>query len=76
MSAASVDQKGDKKITRQDIEARLRALRGEADETARAALPRIATIGAVVTVAIIGAAYLLGRRSGRKRSAVVEIRRL
>lgn len=64
------------KITREDIENRLRALRGEVDETAQAQLPKIIVAGAVAAVVVVGMAYLLGRRAGRKRSAVVEIRRL
>jgi hypothetical protein len=73
----AADPIGDgERITRSDIESKLRDLRGDVDETARAALPKVALIGAVTAVAVIGLAYFMGRRSGRKRSAVVEIRRL
>lgn len=70
------DVDGNERITRADIETKLRDLRGEVDDTAKAALPKLALIGAVAVVAVIGVSYFLGRRSGRKRSAVVEIRRL
>ena len=66
----------DRKITRDDIEAKLQELRGEVDQRAEAAkVPAIAVaIGlAVVTIA---AAYLLGRRKGKKRQTILEIRRI
>ena len=64
------------RISRNDIEAKLREIRGEVDSTAQAAKPAAMAIAAVAVVAVIGAAYLLGRRKGRKKSTVVEIRRV
>ena len=66
----------DQRIERQDIEAKLRELRGDVDQTARKAAPVGLAVGAVALVAVVGIAYFLGRRKGRKRSAVVEIRRI
>ena len=63
-------------VTRQTIEAKLRELRGEVDTAARSAKPIVMTIGVVAAVAVVGAAYLLGRRKGRKRTTLVEIRRV
>ncbi|HXX90660.1 MAG TPA: hypothetical protein VEI83_10605 [Acidimicrobiales bacterium] len=64
------------KITRDDLEAKLREIVGEVDERVEEARPSIIA-GAVVVLAVVGLlAYLLGRRSGRVRSAVVEIRRV
>jgi len=34
------------------------------------------TVGVVVAVSLVVVAYLLGRRGGRKRSTLVELRRL
>ncbi len=66
----------DRKITRDDIEAKLQELRGEVDERAEAAkVPAIAVAIGVVVVTI-AAAYLLGRRKGKKRQTVLEIRRI
>jgi hypothetical protein len=63
-------------ITRDDIEAKLRQVVGEVDDRVEAARPNILS-GAVAAVVVAGVvAYLLGRRSGRRRSALVEIRRL
>lgn len=65
-----------KKITRDDIEAKLREVAGDVDSEVEAAKPKI--LGAAVAAGLITllVVYLLGRRSGRNRSAVVEIRRL
>jgi hypothetical protein len=65
-----------KKITRDDIEAKLREVAGDVDTQVEAAKPKIiggAVAAALITILVV---YLLGRRSGKKRSAVVEIRRL
>ena len=64
------------RITREDIETKLRQLKGDADEVAQANKTNglmVAALGAVVVIAL---AYFLGRRKGKKRSAFVEIRRL
>jgi hypothetical protein len=64
------------KVTRDDIEAKLRELRGEVDERADAArLPTIA-IAVAIGVATVAAAYWIGRRKGRRRQTVLEIRRI
>ena len=66
----------DRQITRADIEAKLAEIKDEVDETGeRAKVPAMA-IGAVVVVAVVGVAYLLGRRSAKKKTTVVEVRRL
>ena len=64
------------RITRDDLEAKLREMSGSVDDTVEAAKPKIiaAAVGGVVLAVLV--AYLLGRRRGRKRSAVVEIRRV
>ena len=63
-------------VTRADIENKLRQIRGEVDSTARAAVPIGLAVGAVAVAAVVGVAFLLGRRRGRKRTTVVEIRRV
>lgn len=64
------------RITRDDIESKLREMAGEVDDKVESARPVIVTsaVAAVVVVAVV--AYVLGRRRGRRRAAVVEIRRL
>jgi hypothetical protein len=63
-------------VSRSDIESKLREIRGEVDTTATAAKPAVAAVVGVVAVLVIGGAYLLGRRKGKKKSTVVEIRRV
>lgn len=64
------------RIERDDIEAKLREIRGEVGSTAEAAKPAIVAVAAVAVVVLVGAAYLLGRRKGRKKQTLVEIRRV
>lgn len=63
-------------VTRNDIEAKLRELRGEVDQVAAGAKGGIAVVGAVAAVALLATVYLLGRRKGKKRTTVVEVRRV
>lgn len=66
----------DRPVTRDTIEAKLREIRGEVDSTARSARPYALVVGAVAAVAVVGAAYLLGRRKGKRRTTLVEVRRV
>jgi hypothetical protein len=73
--------KGDKAedlgtVTRSDIEAKLKQIRGEADETVDEAKPYALMAGFAGVVVVILLAYLLGRRKGKKKTTVVEIRRV
>jgi hypoxanthine-guanine phosphoribosyltransferase len=65
-----------KQITRADIEAKFGELRGEVDQRTQAAkVPAVAVaVGAVVFTLV--AAYWLGKRKGKKRQLVLEIRRI
>lgn len=64
------------KITRGDIENKLREMRGDVEETAQEAKTPLLAIAGGVAVAIVVVAFLLGKRRGRRRSTVVEIRRV
>lgn len=63
-------------ISRGDIEAKLREIRGEVDTTAGEARPYALAAAAVGAVAILAVVYVMGRRKGRKKTTVVEIRRV
>jgi 1-aminocyclopropane-1-carboxylate deaminase/D-cysteine desulfhydrase-like pyridoxal-dependent ACC family enzyme len=63
-------------IGRDDLEAKMRELQGEVTETREQATTTLVTVGAIVVVGVIAVAFLLGRRKGRKRTTVVEVRRL
>jgi hypothetical protein len=66
----------DRRITRDDIEAKLRSLQGNVEETRQSALATAVAVGAVVAVGVVAVAFWVGRRSGRRRSTVVEVRRI
>ncbi|MBI2710752.1 MAG: hypothetical protein HYX34_13825 [Actinobacteria bacterium] len=63
-------------ITRDDIEAKFREIQGDIDETAESAKSMALAIGAAAAAVIVIGVFLLGRRRGRRKSTVVEIRRI
>ncbi|MGH9084441.1 MAG: hypothetical protein ACRDYW_03215 [Acidimicrobiales bacterium] len=63
-------------ITRNDLESKFRELQGEVDDTAESAKSTLIAVGAVVAVGVIAIAFLAGRRRGKKRTTVVEVRRI
>lgn len=63
-------------IERDDLEAKLRELQGEVNETKESAASTLITVGAIVAVGVLAVAFLLGRRKGRRRTTVVEVRRI
>jgi hypothetical protein len=66
----------DRKITRDDIESKLREIRGDVNERAEAVKVPAIAIAVGVAVVTIAAAYFLGRRKGKRRQTVLEIRRI
>jgi hypothetical protein len=63
-------------ISRGDIEAKLRELQGEATTTGENVRTYAMVGGAVVAVAVVGAVFWLGKRRGRRRTTIVEVRRV
>ena len=64
------------RVSRADIEGKLREIKGEVDTTTEAAKPIGMAVAAAAVVAVIGVVYMLGRRRGSKQTTVVEIRRV
>jgi hypothetical protein len=64
------------KITRDDIEAKLRELRGDVDDRVEEVKAPVTAIAIGIAVVTVAAAYWFGRRRGRKRQMVLEIRRI
>lgn len=64
------------RITRDDLEDKFRELEGEAREQVESARSTAITAGVVALLVLLLLAFLLGRRKGRHRSTVVEIRRV
>lgn len=63
-------------ITRADIEAKLRALRDGIEPVGEQAKTGVMAAVPVIVTVLVLAAYLTGRRKGKKRRAVIEIRRI
>lgn len=63
-------------VTRDDLEAKLRELKGEVDDTAQAATGVVVAVAAAAVVGVVVVAFLVGKRKGRKKTTVVEIRRV
>ena len=64
------------RVTRDDLEAKFRELEGGARDQAESAKTTIVTAGLVAAVIVLLLAFLLGRRAGKQRSTIVEIRRV
>ena len=67
---------GSERITRDQIEAKFRELTGDATVEAEGAKSQVLTVGLAVGVTVLAVAFLIGRRSGRRKSAIVEVRRV
>jgi hypothetical protein len=63
-------------ITREDIEAKLRDLTGDVSATVETARGIGVAVAVGAGVLFVVTAYWLGRRKGRKRRTVLEIRRV
>jgi hypothetical protein len=63
-------------VSRGDIEAKLRELRGEVESTGNHVKQYAIAAGAVVAVAVVALAFTLGKRKGKRKTTVVEVRRV
>lgn len=64
------------RITRDDLEDKFRELEGDVREQAESARTTIIAGVAIAALVLLLLAFLLGARKGRKRSTIVEIRRV
>jgi hypothetical protein len=64
------------KVTRADLEAKLREMSGDVEDKVDQVRPTLITTAVAGAILALLVAYLLGRRKGRARSAVVEIRKV
>ncbi len=62
-------------ISRDDIKAKLGDLQGEARTQVDGARNQLVTVGAGVALLLLVIAFMLGRRGGKRSSAVIEVRR-
>lgn len=64
------------KLSRADLEAKFREVQTELNAGAENAKSKVMMAGGVAFVLLLLIAFLLGRRGGKKKSTIVEIRRL
>ncbi|MEY3745481.1 MAG: hypothetical protein RL430_255 [Actinomycetota bacterium] len=65
----------EQRITRDELENKFRVLQADIQGRAEDKKQSIVAAGSAVAAVVVIVAYLLGRRSGRKRSGRVEFRR-
>jgi hypothetical protein len=73
-ATTSVGEGGE--VSRDDIEAKLRELRGEVDSVGESSRNVVGVVVVAAVFVAIAVTYLLGKRKGRKKTTVVEVRRV
>ena len=63
------------RISKEDIENKIRALQAEISGRAADKKQSIIVVGSTIATVVVVIAYLLGRRSGRRRGSHVQIKR-
>ncbi|HTO01104.1 MAG TPA: hypothetical protein VL068_10555 [Microthrixaceae bacterium] len=63
------------RISPQDIKAKLSDIQGGALDQVEGAKNQLVTIGAALALGLVIGAFLLGRRGGKRSSAIIEVRR-
>ena len=64
------------KITRQDLENRLRDLQGDLSQKVEDSKQALVAAGVAAGILVLLIVFLLGRRAGKKKTTFVEIRRV
>jgi len=64
------------RISAEDIESKLRSLQGDVQDKVEDQKTNVLIASGVVALVLVIAFYFLGRRSGRRRSTLVEVRRV
>lgn len=64
------------KITPSDIESKFREIQGQVDTVSSDSKKQLAVGGTVFAIILLTIIYLMGQKSGKKKSTVLEIRRL
>lgn len=70
-----MSQDVDDRITRDDIKSKLGDLQGEAQHQVEGAKNQLLMVGAGVAIVVLVVTFMLGRRAGKRASAVIEVRR-
>lgn len=64
------------KITPADLENKFRDIQGQVDTVAQDSKKKAAVAGSALAVLLLVIIYVMGRNAGKKKSTVLEIRRL
>jgi hypothetical protein len=64
------------RVTRDDLEAKMRELQGGAQDQVSSARGTLLAAGGVVAAILLLIVFLLGRRAGKQRTTIVEIKRV
>jgi hypothetical protein len=65
-----------KRVSRDDLEAKFRELQGDVQNKVEAQKPSLLTAAAIGGVVLLLLVFLVGKRSGKKKTTLVEIRRV
>ncbi len=68
--------KDSKKITKEDLEAKLREIHGDVNKAVDVARPALSAAAVAVGVVVIVVTFAIGMKMGRKKNAVIEIKRI
>jgi uncharacterized protein YoxC len=68
--------KPDRPITRDDLQRKFQALQDDIQGKVESKRSTLVTVGGVVAVVALLTMFFLGKRAGRKRTTLVEIRRV
>ena len=71
-----MSSKNSKEITREDLESKLREIRGEVNKAVSTAKPALSVVAVAVGVAVISISFFIGMRMGRKKNTIIEIKRI
>ena len=63
------------RITPDDLKGKLEEIQGEATQQVESAKNQLLAVGVLLGLLLLIIAFLLGRRGGRRASAVIEVRR-
>ena len=66
----------DKPVTREDLEAKFRSVQGDMQSKLDDKKPSLLTGAAIGGVILLLLVFLIGKRSGKKKTTLVEIRRV
>jgi hypothetical protein len=63
------------RVTPDDIKSKLTEIQGEATQQVESAKNQILAVGLLLGLLLLIVAFLLGRRGGKRSSAIIEVRR-